>query len=233
MLVGENAPHIVFEGIDGSGKATQYKLLEQRLQKEKISYLTAVAPNYGKPQSLLVKAYLDGEFGLNPEDLSAYEASTTYAFDRSITYKEEIAPHHKNGTLLITDRWATSNILYQAAKLKTIAEKREFIKWACDLEYEKFKISKPDLVFLMLVSPEEQRKILLARTTNKTGTNTDIHEKDLEYQKRVAEHALFCADELGWNIVDAYAGGVRKPETVVHNEIYTAASPLLQRCKRL
>ena len=62
---------IVFEGTDGSGKATQSRLLCQRLERENKVFRKIDFPRYGKPSAAMVQEYLAGGFGKNPGDVNA------------------------------------------------------------------------------------------------------------------------------------------------------------------
>ena len=73
---------IVLEGIDGSGKATQARLLCQRLGEAGIAFREIDFPRYGKPSAAMVQEYLNGNLGRDPGDVNAYAASMFYAMDR-------------------------------------------------------------------------------------------------------------------------------------------------------
>ena len=63
---------IVLEGLDGSGKATQAKLLAAHLKERGFSVREITFPNYESDSSALVKMYLAGQFGQHPDDVNAY-----------------------------------------------------------------------------------------------------------------------------------------------------------------
>ena len=73
---------IVFEGTDGSGKATQSRLLCKRLEREGIPCRKIDFPRYGKPSAVMVQEYLNGKLGKNPGDVNAYAASMFFSMDR-------------------------------------------------------------------------------------------------------------------------------------------------------
>ena len=78
---------IVFEGTDGTGKSTQFALLTKRLQSENIPFRRLQFPQYLEPSSALIRMYLNGEFGDDPNSVNAYAASTFYAVDRYASYQ--------------------------------------------------------------------------------------------------------------------------------------------------
>ena len=98
---------IVFEGTDGSGKATQSELLCQEL----------TFPRYQEESSALVRLYLGGAFGQKPGDVNAYAAASFYSVDRYASYKQDWGSYYEQGGLLIADRYTTSNAVHQTSKL--------------------------------------------------------------------------------------------------------------------
>ena len=69
------------EGTDGSGKQTQFNKLCERLKQDGIDFRTVSFPNYESNSSALVKMYLSGEFGTDPQKISPYIATTFYIAD--------------------------------------------------------------------------------------------------------------------------------------------------------
>ena len=80
---------IVLEGIDGSGKSSQYRRLCARMEQDRIAYNHIVFPRYEQESSALIRMYLAGEFGTHPNDVNAYAASMFYAVDRYAAYKTD------------------------------------------------------------------------------------------------------------------------------------------------
>ena len=66
---------IVLEGVDGSGKSTQFKRLCENLELKGIEFRKLVFPRYDNESSALIRMYLNGEFGENPDCVNAYAAS--------------------------------------------------------------------------------------------------------------------------------------------------------------
>lgn len=108
---------LVVEGLDGSGKSTQVSLLKAKLESDGTPVRQIKLPDYDDPSSTLVKMYLGGEFGKNPEDVNVYAASSFYAVDRYASFRRHWQKDYENGTLILADRYTTSNAVHQAVKL--------------------------------------------------------------------------------------------------------------------
>lgn len=100
---------IIFEGLDGSGKGTQTKLTADHLRQRGADLRQITFPNYESNSSALVKMYLAGEFGEHPDDVNAYAASSFYAVDRFASYKTDWGEFYREGGLVLSDRYTTSN----------------------------------------------------------------------------------------------------------------------------
>ena len=104
---------VVVTGLDGSGKATQTEILRKYLQKKGHTVTKLTFPDYDNPSSSLVKMYLGGQLGDNPADVNAYSASAFYSVDRVASYLQFWKEEYENGNVILADRYATSNIIYQ------------------------------------------------------------------------------------------------------------------------
>lgn len=208
---------IAIEGLDGSGKETQTKLLCEALSSRKIVFQKISFPDYESPSSSLVKMYLNGDFGNQPGDVNAYAASSFYAVDRFASYRRYWKKAYDRGDLIIADRYTTSNLVFQLPKVEK--EKwGEFLKWLEDYEYEKLGLPKPNLTFY-LEMPEEVSEQLLNERYHGDESQKDIHEKDCSFQHVCRESAAFAAQTLKWQIIHCVENGrLRTPEEI-HREM--------------
>ena len=140
---------IVIEGVDGSGKQTQSEELYQRLKNNGKKIMKISFPDYEAESSALVKMYLRGDFGDNPEEISPYVASSFFAVDRYASFQTKWKEFYQAGGIVIADRYTTSNMVHQASKIADPKERDKFLDWLYDLEFMLYKIPVPDLVFFL------------------------------------------------------------------------------------
>lgn len=209
---------IVFEGTDGSGKSTQFRLACEALRARGQEFRTMVFPRYQEESSALVRLYLGGKFGSHPSDVNAYAASTFYAVDRYAGYKQEWGGYYENGGLMVADRYTTSNAVHQASKLPP-EEREEFFRWLADFEYDRLGLPRPDAVLWMDMPVERSVENLRAREAA-THTTADIHEVDTEYLRTCGGAAAQAAEFYGWRRVRCVdgAGQLRAMEDI-HREV--------------
>ena len=217
---------IVFEGTDGSGKATQAKLLCETLAQRGIAYREIDFPRYGNPFAEPANLYLHGALGNRPGDVNAYAASVLYAVDRFASYKEDWGGFYEEGGIVVANRYTTSNAVHQASKLPE-AEWEGFFRWLFDFECGKLGLPLPDLV-VYLDMPTEQAVRLLRSREASTHTKGDIHEVDTGYLALCRKTALRAADCLGWVKIPCVdgAGALRYMEDI-HRDIWAAAARIL------
>lgn len=209
---------IVLEGIDGSGKSSQYRRLCARMEKDGIDYNHIVFPRYDKESSALIRMYLSGAFGTHPDDVNAYTASTFYAVDRFASYRDDWGKRYDTGGLIISDRYTTSNAVHQGSKLSD-DELPAFFQWLSDLEYEKMGLPKPDLVIYLDVDLETSLARMKHRQDS-SNTQADIHEKDVDYLRRCLHTADRAAEYYGWTRIPFRKNGVERDVDEKNDEIY-------------
>ena len=217
---------IVFEGTDGSGKSTQFELLAKRLEAEQIGFQRLRFPQYEEPSSALIRMYLGGAFGDDPEAVNAYAASTFYAVDRYASYQCVWKDYYQGGGLVVSDRYTTSNAVHQGSKVPE-GEQAEFFRWLYDLEYDRMGLPRPDLVVL-LDMPVELSEQLMRKREKSTGTHADIHERDEDYLKKCRDVALHAAKYYGWRTVSCAKDGAIRGVEDIHEEVYAIVKSCLE-----
>lgn len=181
---------VVIEGLDGSGKSTQVKRLRSYLESktdnlEYIHFPRYDAPVYGE----LIGKFLRGGFG-SIDSVHPQLVALLYAEDR-----HGAAPQMRRtldeGGIVLLDRYVYSNIAYQCAKIEDPQEREALRKWIFDTEYGQFGLPKPDLnIFLDVPIGFVEKKLEAGRKGDDREYlegKSDIHEADIEFQKRVSE----------------------------------------------
>lgn len=178
---------IAIEGGDGSGKATQAKLLADYARSSGYDVLEISFPRYGNDSAYYVERYLNGKYG-QADDVPAELGTLPYALDRYAA-RNDIETHlAKPKSLVISDRYIASNLAHQGAKINDEVERREFYRRTLLTEYDILGIPRPDLNIVLLVpSSIAQENVDKKATRAYTNKTRDIHEADathLEKAKR-------------------------------------------------
>lgn len=211
---------IVIEGLDGSGKSTQMQCLCENLDKVGVKYKRIKLPNYSSPSCTLVNMYLKGEFGTRADDVNAYAASSFYAVDRFASFKQVWGRDYLEGTVILADRYATSNAVHQMVKLSS-DKWDEYLAWLEDYEYVKMGIPKPTAV-IFLDMPVEVSQKLMSERYNGDEKKKDVHEADTEYLKKCRKAAFYAADKLSWKVISCTKDDKVKSIEEIADEIFSA-----------
>lgn len=211
----------VIDGTDGSGKQTQFKKLQERLNKEGIDYKTVSFPNYDSPSSSLVKMYLSGEFGQNAKEVSPYIASTFFAADRYATYKKYLEEYYNNGGIILADRYTTANMVHQAGKIADKEEREKFLDWLWDLEFNLYGLPVPTKSFFLNMPPDYAMKLMENRENKFTHQQAkDIHERDKNHIVDSYNAACDLAKKYDWYEVKCVKEDKIRTIEDIHEEIY-------------
>ena len=217
---------IVFEGTDGTGKSTQYARACKRLEAQGVRFQNIKFPQYDEPSSALIKMYLAGEFGKDPDAINPYAASTFYAVDRYAGFARGWKDFYDTGGVIVCDRYTTSNAVHQGSKLEGAAQ-AEFFTWLYDLEYDKMGLPKPDLV-LCLDMPTELAHLLREKRDTQGVGDRDIHEHAERYLARCRETARLAAKYYGWTLISCVKDGQLRSIEDIHEEIYRHIAACLE-----
>ncbi|HRY30875.1 MAG TPA: thymidylate kinase [Candidatus Paceibacterota bacterium] len=212
---------IVIDGIDGAGKGTQMQLLATYLIGNKIPYQVLDYPRYGHASAYFVEKYLRGEYG-GVKEVGPRKASLFYALDR-FDQSFELKKWLDQGYVVVSNRYTTSNIGHQAAKIDDDEGRVIFLNWLTELEYDFLHIPRPDFVICLYIKPEVSQKLInqKAARTYTHGLQRDIHEDSLSFMKKSSSRYLWAAKKYGWHVIDCSDDseiGVRPPQEI-HQDI--------------
>ena len=217
---------IVIEGTDGSGKSTQFKMLSEHLEKDRVDFKHIVFPRYSEESSALIRMYLGGQFGTKPSDVNAYAASAFYAVDRYASYKMDWGQWYEQGGLVLSDRYTTSNAVHQASKEPKDTQ-ADYLKWLYDFEYDKLGLPRPDLTIYLDV-PTDFTERLMRKREQDTNTKADIHEKDMAYLATCRQTGRTAAAYYGWTVINCVKDGQMRTIEDIHQEIYEHVKKCLE-----
>ena len=204
---------IVVEGLDGSGKATQTSMLNEKLKALGKKVRMIDFPDYSSEGSKLVQMYLNGDLGSRADDTNAFAASTFFACDRYISYVTGWKKDYLDeNTIILANRYTTANAYHQLSKAPRKSWD-EFLDWLWDFEFVKLGLPSPDMIIL-LDMPEKVSAGLVKSRSKETGRKIDIHEKDDGYLKRCRTAAHYVAKKCGWNVIPCVTGNRDIPDSV-------------------
>jgi len=192
---------IVLEGGDGSGKTTQFNLLVKVLRQKKINYRTFKFPRHHQPFfGQMVDEYLNNGFG--PADkVHPKLASLIYAMDRWEARKK-IENWLKRGYWVILDRYVTSNMGHQLGKIKSSKQKKEFLLWLTELEYNVLGIPQPDKVLFLDMPVKYSLQLMRSRADkNYIKGKLDGHENKKHLENTRQAYLFVARSQAEWKII--------------------------------
>ena len=179
---------IVLEGLDGAGKSTQIRMLQELFARRGVACRYLHFPRFDAPVfGDLIARFLRGELG-TVEAVDPYLVALLFAGDRGDA-AAEIRQWLASGEAVVLDRYVYSNVAFQCAKLSSEDERRALKRWILDTEYGYYRLPRPDVsLFLDVPFSFTERKLTQAREGGDRdylqGAH-DIHEASLDLQQRV------------------------------------------------
>ena len=201
---------ITFEGIDGSGKSTQLRLLNNFLRANGWNALVTREPG-GTPVGLRLRAALLDE----TEEVDPLTELLVFAADRAQHVRRVIRPALENGHIVISDRYADATVAYQGAGR---GFSPELIAEIVQLATEGLK---PDLTVLFDVDIEESTTRTTRRSTGRSSSKSgrdrlDIENAEFHSRVRDAYLQIARAEPERVKVIDA-SGPVEQTQERVRN----------------
>jgi len=161
-------------------------------------------------------------------EVSPYIASTFYAADRYATYKKELEEYYENGGLILADRYTTANMVHQAGKIKDKLERKRFLDWLWNLEFEIYKIPAPDKVFFLNMPIDFVEKLIADRKNKFDETaKKDIHESNEQHLIDSYNAACEVAKAYNWREIKCVRDGVLRSREDIGGEIFEGIEEIL------
>lgn len=185
---------IVIDGTDGSGKATQVALLIKQLKKEGKKVEMLDFPEYYENFFGKFIGHCLSEQYYNFLNVHPKIASVLYAADRWES-KEKVEKWLEQGKIVVANRYVSANQIHQGGKISSPKKRAEFIKWLDQVEYEVFKIPRPDLTLYLSLPISISLKLMEERNGKMKREylkkNKDVHENDVNFLENSRKSALW------------------------------------------
>jgi dTMP kinase len=209
---------VVFEGIDGSGKNTQAQMLHNFCSSRGHRVKLLQFPRYGETFfGREVGNYLNGEYG-KMENIHPKFSAMLYAGDR-FESREMILKELRTGTILIIDRYVSSNIAHQVAKVPD-ESKSELRTWIENLEYAIFDLPRPDLTIFLDMPPNVAKNLVLNKGLRTyTDKKLDLHEENYLYLEKAYNEFKKLSMEYGWVTINCFNGNNTRSAVDISNII--------------
>jgi dTMP kinase len=223
---------IVIDGTDGSGKATQVGLLVKHLKKDGQKVKIVDFPDYYSNFFGQFIGHCLSEQYYNFVKVHPKIASVLYAADR-FESSDKLKKWLREGYIVIANRYASANQIHQGGKIANTKKRESFLKWLAQMEYEVFKIPKPDVIFYLSVPIPIVLKLIRERNKNGRrnylGKKKDVHEKDVKFLENSRKSALWLAKtQKNWIKIECVNDGILETRENIHEKIYEKIKKIIK-----
>ena len=210
---------IVVEGTDCSGKETQTKLLEKKLNENGKKCIRFEFPMYDTPTGKIVggpylgkseisECYFDeGAVNVDPHVVCLY-----YAADRKYNMPK-IKEYVDMDYYVLLDRYTTSNLAHQGSKIVDKDERFNMYQWIDKLEYWLLGLPKPDKTILLHVPYENTIELM------KNRDDYDEHEKSIDHLKNAESAYIELSELYNWDRIECIRDGKLRSVEDINSEI--------------
>jgi len=215
----EKGKLIVIEGTDCSGKETQSKLLEEKLNALGYNVYRTGFPKYETPTGKIVGGCYLGKpeiseslFSEGANSVDPKVACLYYAADRKYNINEALEFLEK-GYFVILDRYTTSNMAHQGGKILDKEERINMYQWIDRLEYWLLGLPKPDITIFLHMPYEQSLELKRNREF------LDEHEKNPEHLKHAEASYIELSELYNWSTIKCVADGIIRTKEDIHNDV--------------
>ena len=199
---------IVIEGIEGSGKETQSKLLVESLNKKGIKAIEFSFPMYDTPTGKIFKNcvlsnnnfFPEGYEALDPELVCLYTAA-----DRKYNIKT-IKKYLDLDYIVVINRYTSSNMANQGSKYEEAEDRFYMYQWIDKLEYWLLKLPKPDYTILLNMPYKYNNQLSFDFSNNNK-------------KEKVLRAYMELAGLYNWDVIDCIIDNKEKTRDEIHKEI--------------
>ncbi|MBU1126163.1 thymidylate kinase [Patescibacteria group bacterium] len=213
---------IVIDGSDGSGKATQAKLLIEHMKQEGLAVETISFPQYGQKSAGPLEKYLSGTYG-SASEVGPYQTSVLFAVDR-FDAAPKIHGWLESGINVVADRYVGSNMGHQGSKIDDPDERKKYFLWNEQFEHDLMGIPKPDLNIVLHVPTNISEQLIAKRDAaggQKHDLKKDVHESDPEHLKRTEQAYLELAQLYDYfQLIECIENESLLPPDEIHHRIW-------------
>jgi len=185
-----NGRFITFEGIDGSGKSTQLRLLAEELRALGFELITTCEPGGTPLGRQLRTALFETE-----EDVSPLAELLLFAADRAQHIERLVRPALAEGKVVISDRYADATAAYQGAGR---GFPQEIIREVIELATGGLK---PDLTIFLDIPIKEASARMASRSER--GNRMDAETEEFYSRVRDAYLGFARAEPERFRVIDA------------------------------
>jgi len=196
-MIRETGRFITFEGIDGSGKSTQIRLLADHLRAQNHDVVLTREPGGSPGAEEIRKLVLEGD----PDKWSAESEILLFTAARRDHMEKTILPALARGAIVLCDRFADSTRMYQGVS-------RGDLRPLVDQLHTLMIGREPDLTIILDMDPATG----LSRAKGREGSEERFEDFGLSLQEKMRAGFLQLAQENAsrCHVVDASGA----PETV-------------------
>lgn len=178
---GKKGKFIAFEGIDGSGKSTQIRMLADRLKKENVDYYMTMEPTEA-PIGVMLRQILRGKMKADNRVIAALFAADR--LDHLLNEENGIAAKVERGTTVITDRYYFSSYAYHSVDMP--------MEWVIQANEQSAGILRPTVTVFIDVDPDTAMERIIRNREQqelyeKKPRLTEVRKKYMEAFDRLKE----------------------------------------------